>query len=260
VTSRPYAAAFAAGVRRSAAGRAELVVRIGFYAVILVVFASLWRAAAQANEGNIAGYDFRSLIWYVVAAEAAVVATKPRMIEEIGDDIGTGAIAIEMLRPVSVVMFRMAAEMGEAIVRLACAALCGGVLITLFVAPPPSFTALLFSIPALVLAVACNLAAQHLFASAAFWIADAKASWFLYQKLVFLLGGMLLPLELLPEPLARTARALPFWVTAYVPGRFLSGHIEPGLLLVQLAWLTVLPLGALFLFQAGERRLQIAGG
>jgi ABC-2 type transport system permease protein len=115
-------------------------------------------------------------------------------------------------------------------------------------------------LPAAVLAVMCSLAAQHTFAAAAFWLDDAKSSWFLYQKLIFLLGGMLLPLELLPGWLEQAARGLPFWTMAYVPARLLSGHAEPDLLLVQLSWLVVLASVATYAFRVGERRLQVVGG
>ena len=255
-----YVAAFVSGMRRSLAARPELGVRMLFYVVILVVFSSLWRASVAAAGGRIAGYDYPAMLWDVAGAEGAVVATKPRLIEEVGSDIATGSIATEMLRPVAVVGFRLAAELGEAVARLACAAVIGAVLVSLFVGAPPSAPGALLALVAAVLAIACNLSAQHAFAGAAFWIEDAKASWFLYQKLVFLLGGMLLPLELLPHGLATVARLLPFWTTAYVPARLLSGHVEPALLLVQAGWLCALLAAAAGVFRLGERRFQVTGG
>ena len=125
------------------------------------------------------------------------------------------------------------------------------------------YTALLILgglVASLVLAVACNLAAQHAFAGAAFWIRDARSTWFLYQKLVFILGGMLMPLQVLPGWLHALAGALPFMAMAYAPARLASGHLDPQLLVVQLAWLAVLAGAAAAVFGAGERRLQVVGG
>jgi ABC-2 type transport system permease protein len=257
---RPYASAFASGARRVLGAPGELVVRLAFYVVILVVFIALWRAATAANDGSIAGYDFPAMMWYVVAAEGAVIATKPRMIEDIGNDIGTGAVTVDMLRPVSVAGFRLAVEFGEAIVRLLCALAIGGSFVAWQVGPPPTSGGVALALPAAVLGVAINLAAQHAFAGAAFWLEDAKGSWFLYQKLIFLLGGMLLPLELLPDWLASVARFLPFWTMSYVPARFMAGHIEPALVGVQAAWLGATVVAALGVFRVGERRLQVVGG
>jgi ABC-2 type transport system permease protein len=101
---------------------------------------------------------------------------------------------------------------------------------------------------------------QHAFAAAAFWIDDAKSTWFLYQKLVFVLGGMLLPLEVLPGPMEAVARWSPLASMAYAPARLASGHLEPHLLLVQLAWLGAAAWTAHAAFAAGERRLQVVGG
>jgi ABC-2 type transport system permease protein len=256
----PYVAGFVGGAKRALGAPGELSVRVGFYAVILVVFASLWDAAVAANDGDVAGYDYAAMLWYVVAAEACVIATKPRMIEDIGNDIGSGAIVVEMLRPVSVVALRLAIELGESVVRLAFAALVGGLFAWWRVGAPPRAPGALLALPAALLGIAVNLGAQHAFASAGFWLEDAKASWFLYQKLIFLLGGMLLPLELFPGWLAAAARALPFWTMSYVPARLLSGHVEPGLLAIQGAWLVATWALAAWTFRAGERHLQVAGG
>jgi ABC-2 type transport system permease protein len=256
----PYLSSLAHGMRRSWAAPGELAVRASFYVVILVVFASLWRVAVSASGGDVAGYGYRELMWYVAAAEAAIIASKPRMIEDIGTAIGSGAIAVEMLRPVSVVGFRVAAEFGEALVRLGCALGAGAVFLVVFVGGPPRLVSLCVFLPVVVIGLAVNLATQHAFAAAAFWLEDAKASWFLYQKLIFLLGGMLLPLEMLPGWLAGIARVLPFWVMAYVPARFASGHQDWASIPVQIAWLGAMLAAATGAFRLGERKLLVVGG
>jgi ABC-2 type transport system permease protein len=190
----------------------------------------------------------------------AVLGVRPRSVEEIGDEIGSGAIAVQMLRPVSVVGLRMAIELGEACARLAAAFPAGALITWSFAGAPPSGAALVLAAPAVVLATSANIAATHAFGGIAFWLLDAKASWFFFQKLVFLPGGMLIPLELLPRVLETASLLLPFAVMAYVPGRIASGHPEPQLLVWQLGWLAALVTMALAVFAAGERRLQVTGG
>jgi ABC-2 type transport system permease protein len=256
----PYLAGLRSGVRRGAAARDELLVRVIFYGIILVIFAALWRAALNANGGELGGYDFKALFWYIAGAEAAVVSTKPRMIEEIGDEIGSGAVATALLRPVSYVGFRLSVEMGEALVRLLAMVTVAALLGTFLAGPPPTASGVALYAPMAVLAIACNLAAQHTFGGWAFWLQDAKGGWFLYQKLIFLLGGMLIPLELLPDALASVARLLPFAAMAYAPARALSGQDAAYLAAVQVAWLVVVLGVALSVFRAGERRLTLVGG
>jgi hypothetical protein len=84
------------------------------------------------------------------------------MIEDIGTDIASGAIAVEVLRPVSVVLFRIVVELGEAFVRLGLAALVGGVLVIAFAGGPPSAAALALAIPASILAAVLILASYPL--------------------------------------------------------------------------------------------------
>ena len=245
---------------RVLAERGGLGVSTGFYLVVVAVLAGLWRAAAHANGGSVAGYSAVALTWYIATSESVTVALNIRMISDIGDDIASGAVAVELLRPASVLGVRVVSEIGRVLPRLATLLVAGAALSVLTAGGPPRPAALLLVPLSVVLAISCNVMAQHAFAAAAFWIRDAGATWFLYQKLVFVLGGMLIPLEVLPSWLQAITRVLPFRAMSYAPARIASGHLEPGLLLEQTAWLVVLSLAARAVFTAGERRLQVVGG
>jgi ABC-2 type transport system permease protein len=245
---------------RVVAERGGLAVTLAFYVLVTVVLASLWRAAASANGGTVAGYSATAITWYVAMTEATTVSIRQRLISDVGRDIGSGAIAVELLRPAPVLGVRLAGELGYVLPRLAACVLAGAVWSGIVAGPPPQAAALVLAIPSLVLALACNLAAQYAFAGTAFWLRDAGSAWFLYQKLVFILGGMLIPLEALPGWLHEVASALPFQAMSYAPARLASGHFEPVLLVEQVGWLAFLLLAAGAVFRAGERRLQVVGG
>ncbi len=81
------------------------------------------------------------------------------------------------------------------------------------------------------------------------------------MKAVFILGGMIIPLELLPDGLQRFAMFLPFRAMAYAPARLAAGFWEPALLARAARSGSVsLAVGASLAFRAGERRLQVVGG
>ena len=245
---------------RVIAERGGMAVNLLFYVLVVAVLASLWRVAAEANGGSVAGYGVVAITWYVVTTEATTVSIRQRLIQDTGRDIGSGAIAVELLRPAPVLGVRLAGELGNVLPRLAACFVTGVVLCLVTAGPPPQGAALVLAIPSLVLAVACNIVAQHAFAATAFWWRDAGSAWFFYQKLVFIVGGMLIPLEALPGWLQRIASVLPFRAMAYAPARLASGHFEPMLLVEQIGWLAVLLLAAGAVFRAGERRLQVVGG
>ena len=251
--------AIALAAQRAVAERGGLLVSAGFYVMVVAVLASLWRAAAANDAGSIAGYSGVALTWYIATSEAATVSLNIRLIEDTGTAITDGTIASEMLRPVSVVGLRIVQEIGAALPKLAVCVAAGATLACSTAWPPVDAGALALAVPSLLLAVAANLAAQHAFASVAFWVRDARSAWFLYQKIVFIVGGMLLPLEVLPHALERVAMFLPFMAMAYAPARLAACHFEPALLAVQVGWLVALSGAAAGAFALGERRLRMVG-
>ena len=250
----------ATAARRTIAEPGGLAVTLGFYVAVVCVLSALWRTATGANGGAIVGYSAAALTWYVATSEAATVSLDTRLIESTGEHIATGAVAVELLRPVSVLGVRVATEVGRCLPRLAACAAVGVVLSWVLAGSPPDPLGVVLAGPSLVMAVTCNLVAQHAFAGASFWIRDARSTWFLYQKCVFVVGGMLLPIEVLPPFLERASMLLPFVAMAYVPARLASGHVEVELLLLQLSWLVGLVVVSVGVFARGERRLQVVGG
>lgn len=248
------------GAQRMLANRGELAMGMGIQVLIVSAVSTLWRVAVEANGGLLDGYDAASITWYIAVSEAVYMAVSSRIIEEIGSDIATGAVASEMLRPAPVIGVRLATQFGATLPRLAANVVAGGTVALVTVGAPPSPGALLLALPALPLGAACNLMASHAFAGIAFWLRDAGSAWFLYQKLIFIFGGMLLPLQVLPRAMRIVAFGLPFMTMAYAPARLASGHVEPYLLLVQVGWLVALGAVAVAVFGAGERRLQAVGG
>jgi ABC-2 type transport system permease protein len=60
----------------------------------------------------------------------------------------------------------------------------------------------------------------------AFWLEDVSPVFWVWQKLLFVLGGLMLPLHLYPEPLQRIALLTPFPVVLFGPGSLVLG--DPG--------------------------------
>lgn len=260
MTRRAVAEALWGSGRRVLADPGGLVVSLAFYGVIVGTLSGLWRVAVGANGGDLGGYSAVALTWYIVTSEAAIVSVNARLIEDIGRDIADGTVAVELLRPASVLGVRVASEVGRGLPRVAALWTAGAVVATVVAGAPPRPATLLLAAPSLLLAIVANLVTQHAVAATAFWLRDAGSVWFLYLKAVFIMGGMIIPLELLPDGLERASLLLPFRAMAYAPARLAAGHAEPGLLLEQVVWIAILGVLASAVFRAGERRLQVVGG
>ncbi len=97
----------------------------------------------------------------------------------------------------------------------------------------------------------------------AFWTEETQAFAFLYSRLTLVLGGVLAPLEIFPQPLRSIAQALPFSTILYAPARTLV-HFEWdrfGWTLLQQG--VTLLVGSVLLFglySLAMRRVNINGG
>jgi ABC-2 type transport system permease protein len=251
---------FTTSIQRSLSQRSGLAFSGFLYLIVVGVLSGLWRNGVSARGGLLAGYTASSLTWYLAASEAVTISLNSRLIADIGSHIVSGEIATEMLRPVPVLRQRVVAEFGRILPRLLLCSILGITLCLLTVGAPRQWASIVLAVPSLILAVACNIVAQHAFAALAFWLRETGATWFLYQKFVFMLGGMLLPMQVLPKLLRKAASFTPFPSMAYAPARLVSGHFEPRLIAVQIGWLIALYLLALFAFAKGEARFQVVGG
>jgi len=258
--ARAVVVSFLTAARRAAAEPGAVAVSVFFYAVVIAVVSGVWRFAAGAHDGTVVGYTAVALTWYIATSESVTLALNARMIEDLGTDIASGAVAVELLRPASTLWIRVAAQLGRAVPRIVVIAPVGALICLATAGAPPHLGALALAGVGIALALVANVVAQHAFAASAFWIRSAGTAWYLYQKLVYVLGGMLIPLEVFPGWLQAVTRFLPFRAMAYAPARLAAGHVEPWLLVEQLVWVAVLALAATALFAAGERRLQVVGG
>ena len=97
----------------------------------------------------------------------------------------------------------------------------------------------------------------------AFWTEETQAFSFLYSRLTLVLGGVLAPIEIFPQPLRSIAQVLPFSTILYGPARTLV-HFElrsfGGLLLQQILTLVVASILMLLLYTFAIRRVTINGG
>jgi ABC-2 type transport system permease protein len=168
------------------------------------------------------------------------------------------------VRPYAYAGYRFAMYVSERFVFFPVKLAVAAGLCLLYVGPvafSPSGVAL--GLAALALATVLDFLLVFAIALLAFWTESTSSIGLIYDRLVMLLGGMLLPLEVFPEPLGSIARALPFSSLVYAPARLaLGGAAEPAevlfgkLLAFILAALAVVAL----LNRAAMRRLTVNGG
>ena len=227
------------------------------------VFVHLWRAVYRSSgETAIAGLTLRDTLWYLMLTETLILS-KPRLARTIAEMVKDGSVAHLLNKPYNFLVYQASVWMGDSLSFMGFNLLAGGAVVWWLVGPPPDPRGWPFVLVVMVAAWLLDFCITAMIGLAAFVTEDVAAFEWIYSKLLFILGGMLIPLDFFPPWLRSAAQALPFAYTIYGPARFFV-QPEPGrfvsLLLGQLLWLAVLGGLLAFIYRKGITRLAINGG
>jgi ABC-2 type transport system permease protein len=255
-----YTAFLRIAMTQARRARGELYGRAVFFAVILGVFASLWKAVAET--GMPLGMESRALVWYLAITEWIVLSAPPMQIE-VQEAIRRGDIVCQLARPVSWVGATFAEGLGLLLVRapllFVTACLCAWVM-TGWV---PALPVLLLVLPVGLAAGALITALQIGIGVLAFWIGDVGPVSWVWQKLMFLFGGLLMPIDLYPPVVRGIAPFTPFPSVLTEPASLvLHGTLEGVLPVVgHLAMWSVISAAMIsVLFSRASASLTVNGG
>ncbi|QHW30342.1 ABC transporter permease [Paenibacillus rhizovicinus] len=250
-------------MRQQMAYKTDFIMRASFMLMILYVFVQLWSAAYGGDHTRVIdGYTLKQIIWYLVFTEAITMGV-PALCGLIENEVKSGDIAIRLLRPLSYIGYHYAAYMSEAIFRFFIHLAVGGAIAWLSVGAP-SFGygwAGLFSLAlgAFTVGFMLNMAV----ALCALWVEETRGMEFVLHKLQFTVGGMLLPLDLMPEPLRRVCAWLPFQAMLYFPARTAVNFGAAPVLqqfVIQASWIAVLTVLVMWMYRKGVSKLHVNGG
>ncbi len=259
-----YWAIFQASVASSLAYISEIAFRAVVLVALMVIFVQLWQTTYSAQSGNQLGdFTLRDIIWYLALVETLATSVPP-LNRRIDGEVRSGDLAYLLGRPCNYVFYQYACYLGERVVRLAMALLVASTLALIFVGPPPvSFWGVLAAPLVVFLSISIDFAALFAIGLLAFWTEETESFALIYSRLVLVLGGVLVPLELFPEPLGSIARALPFAALLYGPARtiikFDAGQFG-ALLIQQGLTLAVISLLVAGIYRLAVRRVNINGG
>lgn len=198
----------------------EVSARVIFLGVLLYVFLQLWRVTyAEAGSEKLGDLTFAQMIWYLAMAEA-IVLSRPLVAQEVAQDVRTGALSIQLIRPLSYPLYRLWKNLGERTVCFLLNATIAILIAFVFVGLIP-FTSkglIMFAL-SLPLAFALDFLGFFLIGLSAFWLEDTGGLVIIYSRITMILGGTLIPIELFPEALQPLLRILPFSSIVYGPSR-----------------------------------------
>jgi ABC-2 type transport system permease protein len=236
------------GVAETVAYRAEFLVWILTTTQPLIML-GLWTSVAR--EAPFAGYSSADFVAYFLATLIVRQLTGNWVAWQMSEEVRSGAMAMRLLRPIHP-FFAYAASHVAAIPFRS------------FVALPVAFVLLASSGASALSTDPVQLALLVPSIALAWFLTQTMAIANLYFGLFSLFSGYVMPLDLLPRPIAAIAQWLPFRFMLSVPVELMTRSLDRAhlarLLGGQLAWTTVTLAIALALWRAGVKRFESVGG
>jgi len=259
-----YLAVMRVSIASNLAYMMEVFFRGLFLIVLIFVLGQLWKTTYSARGAKLlSGFSISDMIWYLAAAET-IATSMPALTRRIDQEVRSGQLAYLLGRPCSYIFYNFAQYMGERLVRFTINGIVAAGVALVFVGPPHlTWMGVVAWPPVTFLALCIDFVAYFSIGLLAFWTEDTNSFSFVFSRLTLVLGGVLAPLEIFPQPLRSIAQALPFSAILYGPARTLV-HFElyPFLGLLEQQLITIAA-GCVILFaiySVAIRRVSINGG
>ncbi|MBE9002339.1 ABC-2 family transporter protein [Nostoc sp. LEGE 12447] len=242
----------------------EVASRGVFLFVILYIFLQLWRVTyAETNAKELGNLSLTQMLWYLGITES-IVLSAPIIAQEVDEDVRTGTLAVQLIRPLSYPLYRLWTTLGERAVRFGLNLTVSIVIALLFVGLIPlSLPGIFLFLLSLPLAFVLDFLATFLVGLGAFWLENTTGLMLIYSRITMILGGMLIPLDLFPEQWQPVLKNLPFASIVYGPARL---FVQPDLvfagelLLRQAVAIGVLSLLVAWVYSTAVQRIHANGG
>jgi ABC-2 type transport system permease protein len=263
-----YVAVATRGFRRYSTSRAATLAGIFTNSVFGVIY-SVAYLALWAQRPDAGGYDATDAVTYVWIGQALLMTVAMwggGTTDDLAERIRTGDVAIDLYRPVGLVPWYLAGDVGRAayhfLTRGLAPTLVGIVLFDIRL-PGTPVAAVAFLV-SLALAVVTSFTIRFLVSCTGFWLLDTSGMRMLSGVAALFFSGMVLPLVVFPEPLRSITLALPWASYLQTPADIWLGKREGLDVVAALAqqglWIVVLLVLCQVVLRGATRKVVVQGG
>lgn len=258
------AASVRQGVLTQFAYRAAVWTGIVGCVLRVLLVTAVWTAVYGART-EVAGVDQRDAITYAVLGVLIFTAFEPFTFDSLYSRLRTGAIAFDVIRPISAVPVALAQQVGAAAAQLpaVAAGLVAGLAVGGIGPPQSAISGVAFGCSILLGFVIVQIV-NFTVGLVGFWTLEVGGAFLIYRMLAQFSSGALIPLWFMPGWLSGVLTALPFSAQVFVP---LSIYLDDapgwhtvGAIGLQAAWIAVLTGLAAWIWSRAVRRLVVFGG
>lgn len=261
---KKYGTLVRAGVLESLQFRLSMLFTfVGNLLYLLLVY-YLWRAIFQSSDSDVVnGMTFQDTMIYLVFATALFNFMEMWVVWDMGRDIQSGKIIVDLLKPMPYKTWRFFIGCGEMVTKFFTTFL--PTTIVCFIVTKGAIT-LGKNVPLFIVSVICSVLINYYIN---FMIGvvcmHTQSIWginIMKEVVVGILSGAMVPLAFFSEVLRKVAMFLPFQAICNSPMKILM-HYEDGVwqtLLLQIFWVIVLYILSEVYFRSSLKKITINGG
>ncbi len=234
-----------------------------FISIILFIFLQIWTTLGK-EQGLLQNYTIPQLLWYLAFAEVTLFSAGNEWLEKIGEEVRSGSLGLQLLKPMNYIGAKFALHFENFLYQFFSIGIFAFSTCYFLVGPIPiTITTILTAFLAATLGVLLNFFFITTLGLLAFWLEDVSSLWWIYSKLLFIIGGMLIPLDLYPSWLQSITSYLPFSYIMYWPAKIFvnqTGTPAISIFATQLLWILAAAIIMTIIYQRGIRQVNIHGG
>ena len=237
---------------------------IGYFIIIFILL-NLWNYIYDDPTELINGYTKTQMIWYVIITEILwKIFNGRKFCRQICNDVKGGNIAYNMNKPYSYIGYVLSSHLGEGLVKTVAYVAVGMILGKIFLGtfPSHSVSSLMIVFLSGLLAVIIDALCIIFISLISFYIEDAHPLYWLYSKMILILGTMF-PVEFFPTALQGIIAMTPIYVICYGPAKlFVDFSMDSAIhiIIFQILYVLVAYALCLALYRKGVRKLNVNGG
>lgn len=259
---RKYQTLSAASFRSSLAYLRAFVISKLFMAMLIFIFANLYRVL-YADTVSVSGITLQALLYYIALSESLEMC-RPQVHQTISEEVKDGTCAYNLMRPISYFWYHYASSSGEMIINFFLSLVVALAVVVLLAGFNGSLIfGIILSLPLIFLAATLNFLVLFNIGLLAFYIEEISPVFWVYQKLLFIIGGLFIPLDFFPDWLRSAVKYLPTAFIQYYPARVsidINGMQYLKVLGGQLGYIVVFSVLAASIYRSGIKRLEVNGG
>lgn len=265
---RVYKAFATAGAKEFMAYRSNIIMAVIGRGIMVVVTYYLWKAIYESSQDSVMqGFTLNEMLTYVMITFLIGFVTSSDARFMISDDVKTGAIAMNLIKPINYRRRIVSACIGQFIFMFILLFLPGAIGITAYGiinGVNITFETIILFVISIFLGFLINTYYSYIFGLLSFKFYSLWGVSQIADAIIMLVSGSLIPLTFFPEVIERLFKFLPFSSIVYTPAMIYLNKLSVAeivnSMVLQLIWILILIGLSKLMWNRVVDKLTIQGG